>query len=104
MSACCHKTTQERVIETIPGDSENYHNSQRSVFSRLRNASRWIVPGALLVLIPKCPLCLAAYIALATGVGISVSTAAFLRIMLIMLCIASLAYLIIGSRCLRRKR
>jgi hypothetical protein len=42
---------------------------------------------------PKCPACVAGYIALATGVGISFSTAAHLRLAVLTLCIATLAWL-----------
>ncbi|HEY4262676.1 MAG TPA: hypothetical protein VGM98_21130, partial [Schlesneria sp.] len=38
-----------------------------------------LVPGVLWALIPKCPACLAAYIALATGLSVSVSVASQLR-------------------------
>lgn len=54
---------------------------------------RWALPGSVLVLIPKCPACFAAYIALASGIGLSIPAASFIRYALIALCILSLAFL-----------
>ncbi|MEO5912846.1 MAG: hypothetical protein ABIS50_01345 [Luteolibacter sp.] len=60
----------------------------------------WMVPSVLLVLIPKCPACFAAYVALASGIGLSIPVADGLRTALILLCAASLGFLAI--RKLRR--
>jgi hypothetical protein len=59
---------------------------------RCAAVARWIVPASVLALLPKCPACVAAYVALATGLGISVTAAAYLRGGAIVICIATLLY------------
>jgi hypothetical protein len=86
MRHCCQ-------IKTRAGD-----NARRPA-SRLRRGGEiagWIVPTATLALLPKCPACVAAYVALATGIGISLPTATYLRAMLVVLCVASLVSITAG--------
>ncbi len=47
----------------------------------------WVIPGAVLVLLPKCPACVAAYVMLVSGIGISLASAATLRTAIVLLCV-----------------
>ena len=102
-SDCCHKPSLERSVESKLVSHMQVNKNMHSIWMKLKHFVRWMVPGTLLILVPKCPLCVAAYIALATGVGVSISTATFLRFAMIGLCVASLVYMIVASLILQRK-
>jgi hypothetical protein len=80
MRACCDSASDRKT--------PTRGRSARYIFA-------WILPSAILVLMPKCPVCLAAHVALWTGLGMSLSTATYLRWVLLMLCVASLLFLIV---------
>src|ERR1700732_1251454 len=66
--------------------------TKKSFVRRIVDLVDWIVPGAILALIPKCPMCLAAYIAAWTGIGLSFTAATYLRTALLVLCAGLLLF------------
>jgi len=58
-------------------------------------ASRCVGSGALLLLLPKCPMCIAAYLTLWTGASVAMSVATHLRPMLAILFLASTFFLVV---------
>jgi hypothetical protein len=69
---------------------------------RGRGVVGWIVPGAALALIPKCPMCIVAYVALVTGMGISISAATWLRWGVVIVCLTWLGWMV--ARGVRRRK
>ncbi|HUA58419.1 MAG TPA: hypothetical protein VML19_06670 [Verrucomicrobiae bacterium] len=61
---------------------------------RWLNAAGSVVPGAVAVLLPKCPLCVAAWIAAGTGVAVPAVVAGSLRPALAIACVLSVSVLI----------
>ena len=80
MSACCGTASDRRT---------------RTFVRRVREIFSWVLPSAVLVMVPKCPACLAAHVMIWTGLGLSLSTATCLRWMLLFLCVAALLLLIV---------
>ncbi|MBC8165876.1 MAG: hypothetical protein H7Y20_08395 [Bryobacteraceae bacterium] len=71
-------------------------NRKQSTFrSRFADIAGWLLPAAILALLPKCPACLVVYVAVATGFSFSVGAAAYLRMLILMLCLTSVAFLAI---------
>ena len=62
------------------------------------------LPAVVITLLPKCPACLAAYVAFASGVAISASSAAWIEALLVLLSLAPILYLVVKSRRATRAR
>jgi hypothetical protein len=65
-----------------------------SFLRRSLDLSAKFIPVAILAVLPKCPACLAAYVALGTGIGLSLTAATYLRLSLIVACVASLFFFV----------
>ena len=88
MRACCDAASERNTPKWI---------------RRFRDISAWLLPSAGLVLMPKCPACVAAYVMLWTGLGLSLSTATYLRWALLFVCGASLLFLIVERLNLKKE-
>jgi hypothetical protein len=69
------------------------HKVTRTPLRRCLEVIHGLVSAIVLVLMPKCPVCLAAYVAIGTGMGLSITTATYVRASLLLLSMASLSYL-----------
>src|SRR5262249_12876875 len=81
---CCRVSTRNRTA----GAS----NQPTGLVRRSPALAGWIVPAGYLMLLPKCPACLAAYVAIVTGLGISLSTPTDLRIVAFTMGIIAMIY------------
>jgi hypothetical protein len=64
---------------------------------RLLKIAQLSLPAAVLMLLPKCPVCLAAYVAFGTGVSLSVAAVSIVRSTLVAVCAAALAVALVSS-------
>jgi hypothetical protein len=89
---CCEGGSSESGREIAVVRTADKVTQSPTFARRCSEIAGWMVPSAILVLLPKCPACLAAYIAIGTGIGLSVPAATCLRMVLVILCVASLSY------------
>ena len=64
--------------------------ASRRLARRISRAAASVLPGTALVLLPKCPLCLAAWLTAATGIGFSAAGAKWASATLVVFWIAAL--------------
>ena len=69
-----------------------------------RSASGCVSSGALLVLLPKCPMCIAAYVALWTGASVAMPIATRLRPLLEVVFVASVVLLLVRWAAMRMRQ
>lgn len=68
-----------------------------SLLRRVLTLLEWALPIAMLVLIPKCPACLAAYALLFTGLSLSLAVAGVIRWIFLSLCVLAIVSLLIRA-------
>ncbi|MCU1238853.1 MAG: hypothetical protein JWP63_6820 [Candidatus Solibacter sp.] len=73
----------------------------RRLARRLSGAAASILPGAVLALLPKCPLCLAAWLTVVTGFGVSAAAIERVRGLMAISWLAVLA--LVAVRIIRRR-
>jgi len=72
---------------------------------RRAGAAASMLYGAAVVLLPKCPMCLAAWLTAVTGIGVSAAAAGRVRVLLVIFWLAAFALVavqIVGRRAFRR--
>jgi predicted transporter len=90
-STCCSTViSPARNSDNKAADAKTHPSSAKQ---RGFTLAKFSVPTFILALLPKCPACFAAYVALGTGISVSVAVASFLRTLLIGICIVSLVWI-----------
>lgn len=92
VARCCQVASGGSVRRTARARITDGGPVRPSRARRCVDFGGWIVPSAMLALLPKCPACIAAYFAIGSGIGISMTTAIYVRMALLLLSVASLLY------------
>lgn len=98
--SCCSPRGRETPAAPAGGEETGGGAGWR----RTRSFAEWAAPIAALALMPKCPMCVAGYVALLTGVGLSISAASAVRWAFIGLSVLALAFLSLRAALRMRSR
>ena len=93
-STCC-----SMAASAARGSSHKAADGKAHPPSVARRRYAWAkcsLPTLILALLPKCPACFAAYVALGTGISLSVAAASVLRTVLIGACVVTLGWLFVS--------
>ncbi|MBB5036621.1 hypothetical protein [Prosthecobacter dejongeii] len=78
------------------------HSRRAEVGKRgIAQAASVVFSSLMLIAMPKCPVCMAAYVALMTGISISAAAASHLRLGLFVVCLSVLGGLVLHGLCKR---
>lgn len=104
MTCCCAREVTERIDLAMAPEGAR-PNAAAKLLRRVLRTIQWAAPAAALAMTPKCPACVAGYVAAVTGIGLSAAAAAQVRFALVWGCCALLA-LVVARRtfALRRSR
>jgi hypothetical protein len=91
MAACCNMLSARSGNENSANVATDGLPAPSSRPRRSLTLTRWSLPALVLILLPKCPVCLAAYIALGTGLSLTVAASSYLRWSLLVLAVAAIA-------------
>jgi len=93
-STCC--SVAASAARVSPHKAADGKTHPPAVARRRYALAKCSLPTLILALLPKCPACFAAYVALGTGISLSVAAASVLRTLLIGACVAMLVW-VFGS-------
>jgi Fe2+ transport system protein B len=92
---CCQITaSRTQSFSSKAADGKAHPSSGKQRWFAL---AKFSLSALVLALLPKCPACFAAYIALGTGISVSVAAASFLKTLLVAICVGMLIWFLASA-------